>query len=208
MQASSIQVGQKRGCQNRVSDFTDCMGRRAYTSGGSAQAESLCLPIANWMSIMKIRYLPSALATACAVTALGAAAQISLPPIVQLPNQDFVFTWGRVDADERERAHFHIDGREQQFFCRLSGAFRPSSRERDFYNLRAFEQSLIGTPYFIQEATYAMNDYDRSNDLDWAVLECTVPNVTEDEAKAQERVDRALERAERDRERRRAREEN
>ena len=75
----------------------------------------------------------------------------------------------------------------------------------DFYNLRGFEQELIGTPYFIQDATRRMNEFDRSFELDWAVLECTVPDFTEDEQKTQERVDKALERALRDRERRRER---
>ena len=158
---------------------------------------------------MKLRRLQIAVLLACSAFAAGVWAQPSIPnaALYRLPNEDFVYTWGNSTPEERSRTHFQIEGREAQFFCRLSGRFRPGSRMSDFYNLRAFEQELIGTLYFIRDATYRMNELDFANELDWALLECTIPDYTADEEKAQERVDRALERAQRERERRRAREE-
>ena len=155
---------------------------------------------------MRVRSLTSILAVSAAAFAVGAMAQPSIPRIVVLPDQDFVWTWRDGGADERRATHFSIEGREQQFFCRLSGRFRINSDMTEFYQLRAFEQSLIGNLYFIQDATNAMNSFEFSNDLDWALLECTIPDYTESEEKTQERVDKALEKALRDRERRRARE--
>ena len=135
----------------------------------------------------------------------AALGQLSIPRIVQLPTEDFVYNWGQSTSfDERTRPDFNLRGTEAQFQCTLTGSFRPSSRMRDFYNLRDFEQSLTGTLYFIQEATYTLNDLYLANQLRWATLNCIIPESIESESKQQERLDKALERAERQRERRRA----
>lgn len=141
------------------------------------------------------------------LTATGALAQLNLPRIVQLPTQDFVWPWGSAATGDRlTRPDFDIKGIEERFQCTLTGAFKPGSHMRDFYPLRNFEQSLSSTLYFIQDATNAMNDLYLSNELQWATLDCAIPDVPEDEEKRQERVDKALERARRERERRRAHE--
>ena len=79
---------------------------------------------------------------------------------------------------------------------------------RDFYNLRAFEQQLSTTLYFIQDSTYELNGYYSQNQLDWATLDCKIPDNVVSQDKQQERLDRAVERALRDRERRRERAES
>ena len=50
-----------------------------------------------------------------------------------------------------------------------------------------------------------LNQLDLSNDLQWAVMECIIPQATESEQEIQEDIDRALERAQREREKRRER---
>lgn len=133
--------------------------------------------------------------------------QLNVPTVVQLPSQDFVSTWGQVNnADERARPDFTIRGVEAQFVCTATGAFKPGSRLRDYYNFQAFQQRLSGTIYFIQEVTNTFYALELSNDLLWATLNCVIPVIDEANRKEQERLDRALERAERQRDRRRERE--
>jgi hypothetical protein len=138
----------------------------------------------------------------------SATAQLGIPGIVQLPTQDFVWTWGNArSVDDRTRPHFSISGVEQQFQCTLTGSFKLGSRMRDFYNQREFEQELSMTLEFIQLATYRLNDLYLTNQLQWATLNCVIPETLESETRTQDRVDKALEKAERQRERRRAQEE-
>ena len=143
-----------------------------------------------------------------AAASAGAFAQLTVPRIVQLPTEDFLWTWGSGRVDERERPEFEVLGSQRQFQCTLTGSFRRGSRMRDFYEMRAFEQTLTSSLYFIEDATITLNDYYRSNHLDWASLDCKIPQGEESEEAMQERVDRALERAERARDRRRARQED
>jgi hypothetical protein len=156
---------------------------------------------------MRANSLTIVAALACAFAASGAVAQSGIPQIVLLPDDDFVFTWGKPPGslNERQRPDFTIRGVEQSFQCTLTGAFKVGSRMRDFYNIREFEQSLAGTLYFVQEATARLNQLDLSNDLDWALMNCVIPETFEEDDRLQERVDKALERAERQRDRRRAR---
>ena len=136
-----------------------------------------------------------------------APSQLALPQIVQLPQENFVWTWGSTrSVENRRRPDFEFAGVESSFHCNATGGFKPGSHMRDFSNLRDFEQSLNSTLYFIQDATNTFNTLYLSNDLQWATLDCVIPEGTESEEKAQERLDKALERAERDRDRRRARE--
>jgi hypothetical protein len=149
-----------------------------------------------------------AVLVACAIAATSAGAQLNLPRIVQLPEDDFVYTWGdNVSVDDRTRPHFTIKGIERSFRCTLTGAFRPGSRMRDYYNQRSFEQELVQSIEFIQLGVARLNELYLSNNLDWAVMDCAKPRTEESEDEVQERLDRAVERAERERERRRAREE-
>lgn len=136
-----------------------------------------------------------------------ALAQLNIPYIVQLPDEDFIWPWGEPLRGNEDllRPDFDIPGHEQGFWCTLTGSWRPGSHMSDFENMREFEQSLNSTLYFVQDATNAMNFYYRNLDLDWARLDCKIPEGGEaSEEKTQERLDKAVERAERARERRRA----
>jgi hypothetical protein len=142
----------------------------------------------------------------CSILAGAVCGQLSVPVIVQLPTEDFVWSWGDTrPIDDRERPEFTTTGGEAAFRCTATGTFKPGSRMRDFYNMREFEQSLNGTLYFIQVATATLNDLYLSNDLQWATLDCAIPETIEPEEAVQEQLDRAVERAERERERRRKR---
>lgn len=147
-----------------------------------------------------------------ALVATGVSAQINIPNIVQLPTEDFVWNWGRVTGagfDNPERPEFTIQGTEAGFRCTLTGSFRVSSRMRDFSEMREFEQSLNGSLYFIQDATETLNYYTQTNDLGWATLDCAIPEASEvSQDREQQRLDRAIERAERARERRRSRDDD
>ena len=135
-------------------------------------------------------------------------AQLQIPQIVQLPDDDFVYTWGNnASVDKRSRPDFTVHGVEQSFHCTLTGAFKPGSRMRDFYNLREFEQALGGSIYIVQEGVARMNDLDLQNQVDWGILDCIIPQTVDEEVKRQEKIDKAVDRAERQRDRRRAREE-
>jgi hypothetical protein len=146
------------------------------------------------------------IAAACAVVAGTAGAQ-QLPVIVNLPTEDFVWNWGSMrPIDDFEMPEFTVSGVERSFQCTAKGAFKPGSHMRDVYAAREWQQALNGSIYFIQTATESLNNLYLNNDLQWAVLECIIPESTESEEDIQEDIDRALERAQRERERRRERE--
>lgn len=134
-----------------------------------------------------------------------ALAQLTVPRIIQLPTSDFIWNWGRPPTIDRPtRPDFAIQGSEREFRCTLTGDFRPASVLSEYRTLRDWEFSLSGSIYFIQAATADLNTYYQANQLAWATLDCRIPETGPvDEDKTQERIDRALERAQRQRERRR-----
>lgn len=149
----------------------------------------------------------AALIASCLALPRGVTAQLNLPQIVQLPTQDFVYSWGETrPIDDLDRPEFNLRGVEASFRCTATGNFKPGSHMRDYYNLRDFEQSLTGSIYFIQDVTYRLNQLYLSNDLQWAILNCIIPVTVEPEDAVQEKLDKAVEKAQRDRERRRERE--
>lgn len=130
------------------------------------------------------------------------------PGFVQLPAEDFTWVWGGADEEEMNRRSpdFDTKGFEAGFACTLTGRLRPG-RAFDRSELRAFERDLANSLAFIQTSAESMTSLDRNLDLDWAVLDCDKRDdepLSEEEE--QQRNDRALEKAIRDRERRRARE--
>ena len=75
-------------------------------------------------------------------------------------------------------------------------------------DVRNLEAQLRASMFFIQEATYQMNVLDTRGLLDWAVLDCQKPVNEDTDEEIAEREAKALERARRARERRRAREDD
>src|SRR5690606_15598098 len=94
---------------------------------------------------------------------------------------------------------FSASGREAGFNCELTGALRPSA-QIDQLAIRRLESELGISLYFIQAATRVMNELDFQNDLDWAVLDCKMPEAREPDPEAQR--ERALKRQAERRERR------
>ena len=141
-------------------------------------------------------------------TAIAGAAwgQPNFPTIVNLPTDDFVWPWGNMrPIDDADDPDFTLSGVERSFRCTAKGAFKPGSHMTDTFAKREFEQSLNGSIYFIQEATARLNQLDASNDLQWALMECIIPDASDSEEDIQEELDRALERAQRERDKRRER---
>jgi len=142
----------------------------------------------------------------CSAIAAAAVAQPNIPTIVNLPTEDFAWPWGNMrPIDDAEEPEFTISGVERSFRCTAKGSFKPGSHMRDTYAKREFEQSLNGSIYFIQEATQRLNELDLSNNLQWALMECIIPDASDSEEDVQEELDRALERAQRERDKRRQR---
>jgi len=157
---------------------------------------------------MVYRSLTVAAALVCALWHGDAAAQF-FP--ANLPNNDFRWQWGDVAETKRSLRDFSASGNEAGFTCQLTGALRPGARI-DELDLRRLESELNISLYFIQAATRVMNDLDYRRDLDWAVLDCQLPEAREPDPEAQqERLDRLRERALRrqaERRERRARDED
>lgn len=129
----------------------------------------------------------------------------AFPGFVQLPADDFTWLWGGVDENDfRGAPDFNTRGGEAGFMCDLTGRLRVSSRMTS-QDIRNLEQSLQTSLAFIQVSAETMTVLDRRFELDWAKLDCKKQEGNLDEEEQQERLDRALEKAIRDRERRRAR---
>lgn len=129
------------------------------------------------------------------------------PGFVRLPAEDFTWIWGDAGEEEMNRRSpdFKASGFESGFSCELTGRLRPG-RAGDRSELRSFERDLANSMVFIQAAAQSMTSLDRNLDLDWAMLDCDKRSDEPlSEEAAQERTDRALEKAIRERERRRAR---
>lgn len=135
----------------------------------------------------------AAMASAAALWHGNAAAQF-FP--ANLPNGDFRWQWGEpVDQRAPSLRDFSSSGSEGGFMCELTGALRVGSRIDDL-DLRRLESELSISLYFVQAATRVMNDLDYQRDLDWAVLDCKLPEEREPDAEAQqERLDKLRERA-------------
>ena len=156
------------------------------------------------------RFALCALVVAGALAALPARAQFgtSFPGFFTIPKDDFTWIWGDLEErDLKRRPDFDVRGGEASFRCELTGELRVSSRMQQ-PDIRQLEQTLTTSLAFIQESAQTMNILTQQLDLDWARLECKHPEVDEDAAAEQERLDRAVEKAIRARERRRAREDD
>ncbi|HMB72655.1 MAG TPA: hypothetical protein VKQ06_03720 [Gammaproteobacteria bacterium] len=134
----------------------------------------------------------------------SATAQFGFP--MQMPENDFVWTWGRSTGLEsrRSREDFSVIGNEAGFRCELTGRMS-LARGSDPTQMRELENQLQTSLFFIQESARLMYQFDVHREIDWAMLDCKKPESDETEADLRDREDRARERAERARERRRAR---
>jgi hypothetical protein len=133
------------------------------------------------------------------LAAASAAAQLGF---YQLPNQDFVWNWGRLGEGAAQRFEdFSVTGGEAGFQCELKGSVSPSGRLSPS-DVRALENELRSRMDFIYASASYMNELDAQNLIDWARLECdkfeptpsTPEQKAEREAKAREKMQREIER--------------
>ncbi len=151
---------------------------------------------------MNFGRFPVIVAAVATVAGTTAVAQFGLP--MQLPKENFVWAWGRTQgADGRSGFEdFNIIGSDGGFRCQLTGKMSIASG-LGRTEVRALEEQLRASLFFIQESAYTMNTYDSYRYIDWAILDCKKPESTETENDLAEREAKARERAERARERRR-----
>jgi hypothetical protein len=132
----------------------------------------------------------------------------AFPGFYSLPQSDFTWLWGDPDErDFRRRPDIQASGNESSFTCELSVRFSPSVNMTSAEE-REMERALATSLAFIRESVELLNSLEYNVRLDWGRLACTKFVDDADEAELQERTDRALEKAIRDRERRRARDAN
>lgn len=172
--------------------------KRAWTAAGDAAMQT-------------IHYRCTTLLAALGALLLGAsnAEAQAFPGFVNLPANNFVWIWGRRDeALTRRSSDFAVSGNEAGFRCDLTVKQHPASRLTRA-DQRQLENNLRTSLAFIQDAANTMSILEQRREIDWAVLDCKKP-TDEDltEAERQERVDRALERARAEQQRRRAREQS
>jgi hypothetical protein len=144
----------------------------------------------------------------CSTGAGQAGSRSGLPRNIRLPNGDFVWHWGTRPVDDDPDAHdFSIDGSEQPFFCHLTGSFHskfPRGVADPSGSVRELLDRLSISERFVVDATEEMNRIFRDgSETSWAMLSCKVVEVSPTDEALQERADKARERAERQRERRR-----
>jgi hypothetical protein len=154
---------------------------------------------------MRVRPGLLSLAILASAFSIAADAQVMLP--MQLPKNDFVWTWGKANAFEgtRAREDFSVVGTEAGFRCELTGRMS-LSRGTSPTEMRELEAQLQASLFFIQDSANLMYRLDTYREIDWAMLDCKTVEANETEADLQEREDKARERAERRRERRREKE--
>ena len=156
---------------------------------------------------MRIRPELLSLVIVASAFSAAASAQVLLP--MQLPENDFVWTWGKSTGLEARRARedFSVIGNEAGFRCELTGRMS-LARGTTPTEMRELEARLQSSLFFIQESANIMYQFDTYRELDWAMLDCKKQEANETEADLQEREDKARERAERRRDRRREKEDD
>jgi hypothetical protein len=145
---------------------------------------------------MRIQRWLTATAAILVGAALGNGAQAQLFGIVNLPSNDFTWTWGDLERSERRGFEdFSARGNEGGFSCELTGKLRPGSR-MSTGETRQLQEDLRTSLFFVQNSTNTMNYLDQSLELDWAILACAKSQGAEEDAeKTAERVEKAREKA-------------
>ncbi len=153
---------------------------------------------------MKRKPFAPLLAAAAAVALLGGPPAEAQFGLYQLPQQNFVWTWGKAEG-HTGFSDFDIDGGEAGFRCKLTAKIRYSS-DLSPTDISQLETSLRTSLQFIYDVSNTMNQLDFQRELDWAQLSCQKPEAgpVDDKTKA-DREARAKEKTQREVERRRAR---
>jgi hypothetical protein len=105
---------------------------------------------------------------------------------MDLPKNDFTWTWGNQRNAGRGMDDFSMFGSEGGFSCDLKGKLSINSRMSRM-DVRSLESDLRTKMNFIQAAANAMNGLDAQRQLDWATLDCKKPKRSEEEPNNAER---------------------
>lgn len=119
------------------------------------------------------------LTSSCFLYTANAQFNSGLPGQMNLPRDDFTWTWGRKPSGETKFEDFSVFGSEGRFRCDLTGKLSIGTRMSRM-DIRDLESELRGQLNFIQSATYMMNNLDAQRQLEWATLECKLPEETEE----------------------------
>ena len=103
---------------------------------------------------------------------------IGFPGQMNLPQNDFTWTWGDQRSVRRGINDFSIFGSEAGFRCDLKGKLRFGSRLSRM-DIRGIESDLRSSMFFVRAAANAMNDLEARRELGWATLECERPQPAE-----------------------------
>lgn len=96
---------------------------------------------------------------------------IGFPGQMNLPQNDFTWTWGDQRSGRRGIDDFSIFGTEAGFRCDLKGKLRFGSRLSRM-DIRKIESDLRSSMSFVSAVARVMNDLDARREIDWATLEC------------------------------------
>lgn len=109
-----------------------------------------------------------------------AAAQFGYPGVLNLPDNDFTWTWGRPRANNQGREDFSVVGSDAGFRCDLRGRLRSGSTGMvSRFDMRALENQIRDQMRFISAATNKMNELEAQGALQWATLQCAKPKREE-----------------------------
>lgn len=131
-------------------------------------------PKFNWVVAVVIFSSPLFLNTSSAQFNTGFQGQMNLP------QNDFTWTWGDQRSAGRGFGDISIFGTDAGFRCDLTGKLRSGSGLSRM-ELRELENDLRASTFFVQAAANAMNDLDVRRELDWAKLECKKPQAAEED---------------------------
>ena len=158
---------------------------------------------------MSIYKFPKAI-TAAALFAVGVLALQGSADAqfgVNLPRDDFTWMWGDHEMQRRGSRDFSINGSEASFRCELTGSLRLGSR-LSTGDIRQIENEIRTSLFFIQAAANMMAALDQRRELDWAMLDCAKPGEEDiNSERAQQRLEKAREKAVREQAERRERRE-
>jgi hypothetical protein len=147
--------------------------------------------------------LPLGLGASAVLALAHSAAQAQIPWM--LPQNDFRWTWGKVQEGQNENPDIDVDGHDQGFECNLTAKLHFSTN-MSMSEIRDVEMQLRQAFEFVRTAAEYMQHLDYQRDLDWAILDCKEPKPKEaTEEERLERETKAREKMQREVERRRAR---
>lgn len=105
-----------------------------------------------------------------------ASAQFGFPGALNLPENDFTWTWGNRRGSDRGFDDFSVLGSEAGFRCDLRGKLRAGGMGSiSRFDIRNLENELRGQMRFISAASNRMSQMEAQGALQWATLECVKP---------------------------------